>query len=121
MARQQHTPHIPLGQFGDYSVANSADMVFLPSDVANKEATKLTGKELIIARNLTGGAINFQIDGVPDFQNRTENITGGIPGLPANTWAVFGPFNLDGWQQSDGNIFFQGNAVGLEWAVIRIP
>lgn len=121
MARQKHIAQAPIGQFGDYTVANAADLAFLPSDVVNKERTKITGKELLIARNLTGGDINFTIDSVKDSEGRLGDITGGIGGLLAGTWAVFGPFNVDGWGQSGDNLFFEGNAVGIQWAVIRIP
>lgn len=120
MPRQTHVAQDPLGQFGDYTVVDSADLIFTFSDVANGEQTRLTERELLIVRNLSGGQSAYQIIGVPDKDNRTENITDPLGGLPANTWAVFGPFDIEGWRQTDGNIHFTGGA-DAEWAVLRIP
>lgn len=120
MPRQTHTAQDPLGQFGDYTVVDSADLIFTFSDTVNGEQTRLTGKELIIARNLDVSQSSYQIVGIEDFNNRNDNINDPLGGLPADTWAVFGPFELDGWRQTDGNLHFSGGAT-VEWAVIRIP
>ncbi len=120
MPRITHPVHIPAGAFGDYSVPDIADLVFLASDVANKEQVPLTGKEMVIVRNVGVSTRNYTINSVPNSFNRTGDITGGI-GFLAGAWHCHGPFGIDGWQQSDGNLHFEGTDPDVEWAVIRIP
>ncbi len=120
MPRQTHTAQVLKGAYGDYSVANAADYTYLAADVANKEQTKLTGQEILLVRNVDGaGAHNITITSVDDTFNRSENVTNYSLGL--NEFAMFGPFKLTGWIQTDGNLYFEADNVNIEFAVVRIP
>ncbi len=120
MARQTHPVFVPVGPIGDYTVANVADLTFTPSDPVNFEQVRLTGKEMLIVRNVGATPRNYTITSVPNALNRTGDINQGL-NFPAGEWRLLGPFGVDGWRQSDGNLYFQGDNVEVEWAVIRIP
>jgi len=119
MARQSHTAQVLKGAYGDYSVANAADYTYLAADTVNNEQTTLTGREIVIVRNTTGGALTCTFTSVKSGLGRTGDIAAYSVG--ANEFAMFGPFELTGWIQTDGNLYFSGSAVGLEFAVIRLP
>jgi len=118
MARQVHTAQIPLGSIGDYSVANAADYVYLAADVANKEETILTGKELILVRNVDASPHTVTINSEDDPFNRKEDVAAYSVG--ANEFAMFGPFDRTGWV-SGGKLNFEADNVNIEFAVIRLP
>jgi hypothetical protein len=119
MPRITHTAQVPLGSIGDYSVADAADLTFLAADVANMEQTALTGKEMIVARNVGGGPFLITVTSVNDPFNRTGNVTD--YSLGAGEFAIFGPFDRTGWRQVDGNLYFEANNVAIEFAVVRLP
>ena len=120
MPRITHVAQVPLGSIGDYSVGDAADLIFLAADVANMEQTILTGKEMIIARNVGGGPFLITVNSVNDPFNRTGDITD--YSLGAGEFAIFGPFDRTGWKQVGSSlIFFEANNVAIEIAVVRIP
>jgi len=118
MARQIHTAQVLLGAYGVYT-GNTADLTFLAADTVNNEETSLTGREIVLGRNTTGGALTATFTSVNDTFGRTGNIA--AYSVDANGFAMFGPFELTGWIQTDGNLYFSGSAVGLTFAVIRLP
>ena len=87
---------------------------------AEYQQTVLTGKEMIIARNVGGGPFLITVTSVNDPFNRTGNITD--YSLGAGEFAIFGPFDRTGWKQSGSSfIFFEANNVAIEFAVVRLP
>lgn len=119
MPRTTIAAQVPLGSIGDYSVADAADITFTAADTVNQNQTTLTGKEMILARNVDASPHNITVNSVPDPFNRTNNITNYA--LGANEHAIFGPFDRTGWRQTDGQLYFEGDNVNIEFAVIRIP
>ncbi len=119
MPRITHVAQVPLGSIGDYSVGDAADLIFLAADVANMEQTALTGKEMILARNVGGGPFTITVTSVNDPFNRTNDIV--TYSLGVGEFAIFGPFDRTGWKQVGGFLFFQADNVAIEFAVIRIP
>ena len=118
MARTTLTAIIPLGSIGDYSVANAADFAFVAADTVNQNDTLLTGKEMIVARNVDGSPHTVTINSVNDPFNRTKDIT--AYSLGAGEFAIFGPFDTVGWR-TGGKINFEGDNVNIEFAVVRLP
>ena len=121
MPRTNHAAQVPLGAYGDYSVANVADYTYQAatgSSGDDGEKTLLTGKELILAKN---GATprTITITSVNDEFGRQEHIAAYAIG--ANEFAMFGPFKQPGWRQTDGKLYFEGDNVNIEFAVIRLP
>ncbi len=118
MPRQTHIAQVPLGSIGDYSVPNSADLNLLAGDVANEEQTALTGKEMIILDNNSGGANTLAVTSVPNQFGRTKDINFQ---LDPGEHGMFGPFDLEGWRQADGNLYFSVTSVFVGIGIIRLP
>ena len=119
MPRITHTAQVPLGSIGDYTVADAADLTYLAADTSNFEQTLSTGKEMIIARNVDAAPHTVTVNSVNDPFNRTKDIT--AYSIGAGETAIFGPFDRTGWRQTDANIYFEGDNVNIEFAVVRIP
>ena len=119
MPRVAHTAQTLKGAYGDYSVANAADYTYTAADVSNKEQTKITGQEILLARNNGGTGRTITINSVDDERGRKEDIT--AYSLGGNEFAMFGPFRITGWIQSDGNLYFEANHLDVQFAVIKIP
>ncbi len=115
MARQDQAAAIALGAYATAGVV----LTFLAADTVNDEETLLTGQELVIAQNTTGGALTVTISAVNDPFNRSVDLA--ADSIPANSFKIYGPFKTLGWQQTDGNLYFSGSAVGIEFAVVRLP
>ena len=77
-----------------------------------------TGRELILVK---GGAApgTVTISSVADAQKRTGNITTYAVG--AGLYSVFGPFPVDGWRQSDGQLYLAASATDISFAVLKLP
>lgn len=118
MPRQTHTAQNPLGSIGDYTVPDAADLNFLAGDVGNEEQTKLTGKEMIVLHNNSGGANTITVLSVANQFGRTEDINFQ---LDAGEHGMFGPFDLEGWRQADGNLYFNVSSSLVGIAVIKLP
>lgn len=119
MPRITHTAQVPLGSIGDYSVGDAADLTFLAADTVNFEQTRLTGKEMVMARNVGGGPFTITVNSVNDPFNRTNDIT--AYSLGAGEFAILGPFDQAGWKQTDGFLYFEANNVAIEFAVVKVP
>ncbi len=119
MARQVHIAQEMLGSIADYSTPGVAAIILTSSDVPNKEQTKLTGKEMLLIRNLAPGTETVSIDSVEDEFGRTKNITN--YSLSAGENSLFGPFAPNEWAQPDGNLFFSTSDLQMLIAVLRIP
>ena len=124
MARLALTPQAPPSLNGYPALplsADSADLTFTPAGAsfADGAGFAMSGRELLIVRNPTAGALTATITSVADRRKRTGNIT--AYSIGAGELAVFGPFPPEGWQQSDGQLYIAGSAAGLEFAVLRLP
>lgn len=120
MPRILHTAIVPKGAYGDYSVANAADYTYLAADTSNKEEVVLTGKELLLVRNVHATTpFTITINSVDDQFNRKEDVT--TYSLGALEFAMFGPFLQPGWRQTNGKLNFEGSDVSIEFAVIKLP
>jgi len=119
MPRILHTAKALLGAYGDYSVANSADMTTLAADPANDEQVVITGRQIVVARNSGAGAHTITFTSTNDPFNRTGNIA--AYSLGAGELAAFGPFDLTGWRQTDGRLYFEASDAEVIFSVITIP
>ncbi len=124
MARLVLTPQSP-ASLSPYPalplVADSADVTFTAAGTAFIDGAgfTLTGRELILVRNPTAGALTATISSVPDRRKRSGTITAYSVG--AGEIAAFGPHLPEGWQQADGQLFLSASAAGLEFAILRLP
>jgi hypothetical protein len=119
MARVDHTAFETLGTKGSEYTANAADLTMQAADTTDSESVPLTGAELVIAHNTdTTDAHTVTISSIAsDDLGRTGDIS---YSLGADEYAVFGPFGLDGWRQSDGDLYFAAAAADVKFAVVEI-
>jgi len=88
------------------------------ADASNLNQTPHTGKNFIIhARNSGSTTRAIVITSVADGQ---QNRTGDLSDTLTNGQTkVYGPFAIDGWRQSDGNLYFQAAHAEVLFTVIR--
>lgn len=101
--------------------AEAVEVTFEDAEApATGNETRLTGREMILARNTHASTTyNVTITSVASPYGRTGDITQAV--APGEVY-VFGPFQqTDGWGQTDGAIYFEGDNTEIEFAVVRLP
>lgn len=88
------------------------------ADTSNLNSFKATGKELVIAHNTGASPYTVTVSSVNDPYNRTQDID--AYSIPAGEIHFFGPFDLTGWQQSDGHIYLQAENSAVEFGIIKL-
>lgn len=116
MARVTHTPTQALATDAQ---SDGVSLTFTAADATNKEQVALTGREIIIARNTGAGARTVTITSTADELGRTDDIT--ADSIPAGEFHIYGPFGLEGWEQTDGNLYFEAEHAEVTFAIIRLP
>ena len=117
MARAALTKTTALGAYGTYS-AGAADLTMTAADASEKNSFTCTGNDLVIAHNTGAVERTITISSVADPYNRTGDIT--AYALGAGEYAVFGPFKVRGWQQSDGKIYLEANHAEVKFGVVAL-
>lgn len=96
-------------------------LTFTAADVANGNRFAHTGKEVVLVRNANAGStareVTFQSVAIRGRQDAKHN-TG--QSVPAAQVRVYGPFD-DGWRQSDGYVYCNGDNAELQFCVLRYP
>ena len=118
MPRVTHTALVAQGAYGAYA-ANAADLNMIAADATNKEQVVFTGAEIIIAHNTGVSARTVTVTSVNDPFGRTKDVA--AYSLSAGEYAALGPFELDGWLQTDGKLYFEASHLDVKFAVIRLP
>ena len=118
MARQTHTAFTALGPNSDDYTAGAADITMLACDAANYDEVVHDGAILLVVHNTGAGAQTLTIESVVDDRGRTGNIT--TYSLAADDHAVFGPFDLEGWEQTGGQLYFTASHAEVEVAVVSL-
>lgn len=103
---------------GAYATAGAA-ITMTAADTVNKEQFVSTGKELVIAQNTGGSPYTVTINSVADEYGRTGDVT--AYSVAAGAIAVFGPFPVHGWRQSDDKIYLEANNTAVKFGVIALP
>jgi hypothetical protein len=120
MARQTITKTNAPGNYPNLPIsANAADIAWLQADTTNKEQFVSTGKEIVLAWNQGVGAATVTIESVADPFRREGDISAYSVG--ADEIAVFGPFPVEGWRQSDGKVYLEASSTDIRFAVIVLP
>jgi hypothetical protein len=120
MARTTLTKTTAVGAYGDYSVANVADVVMAAADTVNKNQFVASSRDLVIAHNTGGSAYTVTIDSVADpHYGREGDIT--TYSIGAGEIAVFGPFQRPGWLQSDGYVYLEASNALVYFGVVALP
>ena len=118
MARQAHTPLSAIGPLTDDYVADAANLTMTAADTSNNEAVVLTGSELVFAHNTGTSARTVTITSIADRRGRTGDIA--TYASAAGEYHVFGPFDLNGWQQADGKLYFAASHAEVKLGVVKL-
>lgn len=121
MARTSITPQTLVGSYGDYSVADTADLTFAVTTGASGSSGNqfvASGNDILIARNDNAGAQTITFTSINDPYNRTGDIAAYSIGI--GEYAVFGAFNVLGWRQTDGKVYFETASADILVAVIQL-
>lgn len=113
MARQTIAPAVALGPWptGGVTVTETA------ANATDKEQTLCTGREIIVGRNGGGSTRSVTITSKADSRTgRTGDVT---TTLAAGAIKHFGPFDPDGFRQTDGYVYFEAAHADVLWYVIR--
>lgn len=120
MARTTLTKTAALGAYGDYSVADSADLVMTAADVSNKNQFVASSRDLVIAHNTGGSAYTITVTSSDDpHYGRTGDIE--TYSLGAGEYAIFGAFRRPGWVQADGYVYLEASNASVKFGVVALP
>jgi hypothetical protein len=79
----------------------------------------IPGKTILIARNANAGSQTITVTSVADQQGRTGDIT--TYSLAAGAIVALGPFQTEGWRQSDGNLYAVASHIDVKFSVLYLP
>ena len=109
-----------IGQFGDYSGANVADLALTAADVALKNQFLFRPRDLLLVQNTDISPQTFTVTSVADEHGRSKDVT--AYSLAAGEIAIVGPFlDQEGWVQADGYIYVEASDAAVMFAVIQQP
>ena len=123
MARIPLTVQSPAGFWPTLPLtADAEDFTWTDSTAAFADGVSFvnTGREILLARNDSGGALTITISSVVDKYNRTGDIT--TYSLANGDYAWFGPFKPSGWNQAGTNLLYAAaSGDDMFFAVCRLP
>lgn len=109
----------PLGPYPGAVAANALDVVFTVCDPTNDNQFALTGRELIVVRNLHATLARLiTLTSSADPQKRVADIAS--YSLGALEFMMFWVGAIPGWDQS-GQFFLDGETTDVVFAIVRIP
>lgn len=78
----------------------------------------LTGNEIVLFHNTDTSGHNITVTSVDDKYGRSEDISS--ESIAAGAIKAFGPVRLQGWLQTDGNLYLSADNTSVEIGVLRI-
>lgn len=87
------------------------------SDPINGDQFAILGTEILLVQNVDTIAHTFSVNATPDRIGRVADLTG--YSVPAGSVVAIQFSILDGWVQTDGNVYLVSNDVTLKFAVVR--
>jgi len=114
----------PPGAYGSTAVDLGLD-VSTTNDIkdgANDSDFAVTGKELLIVFNSTGGSLNLLLTSQPEpVTQRATNPNPLSIAIPAGDTRMFGPFPRVGWADTTGRMKMQASAARLRAVILTLP
>lgn len=108
----------PKGPYPGTISANLLDVAFTAADAGNSNTTPFLGNRMmLVARNSGAGARTITFTSVADSRGRTGDVTAFSIG--AGEYIAF-IFERDGWQQSDGALYWAAEHAEVLVAVLNI-
>lgn len=120
MARQTLTKLTALGSYPALPItANAADLPMTAANATDKEQFVADSRNIVIAHNTGASARTITITSVADpSNNRSGDIS--AYSLGAGEYAAFGPFEPQGWRQTDGYIYLEAAHAEVKFGVIKL-
>jgi hypothetical protein len=94
-------------------------MTYTAADVGNSNSVPLTGAEIVIAQNTDAAIHNVTISSVGDAKGRKGDIT--TDPVAANSSKVYCRHSVDGWRQTDGNLYLSADNALIKFCVLQLP
>ena len=116
MPRVNVTPQIPCKILNGAIAADAADIAFVSCDATNKEEVTLSGGDFLILWNSGATPRTVTINTTADASGRVGDIT--AYSIGAGEHAMFGPFPVLGFAQTNGKLNFEGSHADLKYAVV---
>jgi hypothetical protein len=113
MARQTLTAKETTGPWPTTGV----DITETAANATDKEQTLHTGRELLFARN--AGATPRVVTVTSKADRRTGRTGDVTDTVPADATVMLGPFEVDGFRQSNGMLYFEAAHSDIKWSVVR--
>ncbi len=114
------TTQSPKGPYPGTVSAGQLDLTWTAADTVNGNAFVMTGHEILLMWNPDASAHTVTISSVSDVRNRTGDVTN--YSIAATTISAFNFVGLtDGWQQSNGQVYFSSNSNLIKFAIITEP
>lgn len=117
MPRATLTKKTAPGPYADL-VATAADLTMVAANVADKNQFHCGHRDLVFAHNTGVTPHTITITSAPDEYGRSEDIT--AYSLGAGKYAVFGPFEPHGWQQTDGYIYLEADHAEIKLGIVAL-
>lgn len=90
------------------------------ADVANKNQFPMTGREILVWRNMGATPHTVTLTSRADAQGRSGDVTGySVAAGGVGAFDTGGPPGLEGWRQVDGMFYFEANHAEILFSVWR--
>lgn len=126
MPRTNVPPITPIGSYPATPLgAGAATFVPQAADVANLNAIPFgsAARMLVLAINTDASAQTVTVTSVADGLNRKGDITTysvAAAGAGVTSVAVLGPFERNGWLQSDGTLYLQASNANVKFVAVPL-
>lgn len=119
MPRTALTPIYVVGPYpaGGTVAALALDLAFTAADVANGNQWASAGDEILLVWNTDVSQHHFTLTSAPDARGRSDDITNYA--VAAGVISAFKVSAMDGWRQSDGNVYVSGDNAAVKFAVLK--
>lgn len=101
----------------NYAVQAGDLLIPFASDVANGNKFLATGQEILIVQNTDSAAHTFTVVSIADHLGRTQDIA--TYSVAAGASAAIQLSTMEGWLQTDGNVYLNSVDATLKFAVVR--
>lgn len=120
MARVTMTAIAPLGPYiTGQPAANALDLTMTAADASNKQQVAFNGPKLLLMQNTHASTpYTVTITSKADNRGRSQDVT--TYSLEAGDIAAFKIDNAEGWQQSDGNLYFEASNAAVKFCVLSL-
>ena len=104
---------------GSKNPAYTAALTVTSGDASNDHEWALQRGDMLYIENTDASSHTANVIAVADPTGRTEDVN--LTGFAAGARLVMGPFNAEGWAQTDGKVQVNVDHASFRLAVLRPP